>query len=132
MIRPVLAVAAALVVTACSSGSGRQQPHGSPTAAATNGPRGTQQVTINATSSFRFEPATVTAHTGLLKVNLVDIGAYPHNLSLAQPSFTSDTVTGGVGKDKTTFTLTFNHPGTYKFVCTYHSSAGMRGQFIIR
>ena len=131
MIRPVLAVAAAVVVASCSSGSG-QQPHAGPTAAAANGPRGTQQVTINATSSFRFEPATVTAHTGPLKVTLVDIGAYPHNLSVLEPHFTSDTVTGGVGKDKTTFTLTFNHAGTYKFVCTYHSSAGMRGQFIIR
>lgn len=130
---PVTALTA-FALASCSSG-----PHspGASTAAAssvaaTNGPGGVQQVTIKGTSGFRFEPATVTAHTGKLKVTLVDVGAYPHDLAVGALHTTSDTVTGGLGKDTTTFTLTFNHPGTYNFDCTYHSSAGMRGQFIIR
>lgn len=124
------------MLASCSSGS---HPHagsaagtGTGTAAASQSPGGVQQVTINATSSFRFDPSTITARTGRLKVTLVDVGAYPHNLSVGQLHTTSDTVTGGAGKSTTTFTLTFNHPGTYGFFCTYHSSAGMRGQFVIR
>jgi len=112
--RLAVAVVAVLGTASCSSGSSSAQ-----------------EVTIKATNAFRFEPARVTAHTGVVKVTLVDVGAYPHNLSVSELPHTSATVTGGLGKDTTQFSLTFNHAGTYNFFCTYHSSAGMRGQFII-
>jgi plastocyanin len=99
--------------------------------AATQGPGGLQQVTINATDEFTFEPAAITAHPGKVAVTLVDVGSYPHNLAVDVLNFTSDTVTDGIGRDTTMFTLTFDEPGTYEFVCTFHSSAGMRGQFVI-
>ena len=90
-----------------------------------------QQVTIRATNMFRFGPSTITAHSGTLKVTLLDTGGYPHNLSVASLHITSDTVTGGFGQNRTTFTLRFPHPGTYTFECTFHSSAGMRGKFVV-
>lgn len=100
-------------------------------AAATPGAGGTQQVTISATNDFRFSPATISAHPGALQVTLDDTGSYPHNLAVAALHFTSKTVTGSTGQQSTTFTLHFDKPGTYKFVCTFHSSAGMVGEFVI-
>jgi plastocyanin len=99
--------------------------------AATAGPGGVQQVTIGATNMFRFSPAVVTAHPGELRVKLVDTGSYPHNLSVDGLHITSMTVTGEPGQSSTTFTLRFGKPGTYPFKCTFHSSAGMRGEFVI-
>jgi plastocyanin len=45
--------------------------------------------------------------------------------------YTSRTVSGDPGNRSTTFTLNFATPGTYSFVCTYHSTAGMKGSFVV-
>jgi plastocyanin len=132
--RTVAAAAIVAAVAACAGPSHvdhAQSADVAKTIAATQGPDGIQEVTIKTTNDFRFDPPTVTAHTGKVKVTLVDVGSYPHNLAVAAMHFTSDTVTGGPGQNMTTFTMTFAKPGTYPFECTFHSSAGMRGTFLI-
>lgn len=109
----------------------RTEPASRPVAA-TQAPDGAQQVTIDATNMFRFSPAVVTAHVGKVQVTLVDTGSYPHNVAVDGLDFTSKTVTGDLGQNTTTFTLSFTKPGRYPFRCTFHSSAGMRGAFVIR
>ena len=125
------------VLTACSSGSARSvQP---PQA-------GVQAVTIGATDDFRFTPGDVSVHPGKVRLTLVDRGAYPHNIafstlgptslgptSLGPTSLgaTSASVSGSPGQTSTTLTLTFTRPGRYDFVCTYHSSAGMKGSLVV-
>ena len=134
MIRRSHAVAAtslALALAGCSSSSSPLHGEQLTAVAATPGPGGTQQITIDATNMFRFDPPVIKAHPGTLKITLVDTGSYPHNLSVESLHVTSQTVTGELGDTKTTFTVRFAHPGTYDFVCTFHSSAGMRGQFIV-
>lgn len=133
--RVAAAGALALAATACASGSdhhARRVATGTGDAVtAAEGPGGVQHVTIKTTNGFRFDPPTVMAHVGKLKVTLVDEGSYPHNLAIGARHFTSDTVTGDPGQNTTSFTLTFSKPGTYPFVCAFHSSAGMRGKFVI-
>ena len=63
---------------------------------------------------------------------LRDAGAYPHNLSIPDLRVTSTTVTGSLGKQSTTLRLTVSRPGTYRFICTYHSQAGMTGTLTVR
>ena len=129
-----LVVAAALTASAaaCTSKATTGGSHSEtvPTAV-TVGADGTQRVTITAMSTFRFDPARITAHTGAVTVTLKDSGSYPHNLSVRSLGVTSASVSGGFGQNTTTVTLSFTHPGTYEFVCTYHSTAGRRGQFVI-
>ncbi len=125
----------AAALTSCSSGSSATNAADSspgPAVAATIGSDGVQRVTIEATDMFRFEPATISAHPGSLTITLVDNGGYPHNLSVSGLHTTSHTVTGGPGQSRTTFMVRFPGPGTYPFECTFHSSAGMRGEFVIR
>jgi hypothetical protein len=96
--RTVAAAAIVAAVAACAGPSHvdhAQSADVAKTIAATQGPDGIQEVTIKTTNDFRFDPPTVTAHTGKVKVTLVDVGSYPHNLAVAAMHFTSDTVTGG-------------------------------------
>lgn len=128
------AAAAYLTLTACSHGStgagGATAPHGGTTATAT-GAASMQQITVHTTDKLRFEPATIAVHQGTVQITLVNEGSYPHNISVPDLHVTSATVSGSPGQQSTTTTFTFNHPGTYRFVCTFHASAGMRGQIVV-
>ena len=146
------AVAAALAVAGCGgsstpSSSAAQTPatHGPAThapathAPATHGPAthapassaSGQQVTITGTNSLRFSPMTVHVHAGKVRITLMDMGAYPHNIVIPELKVTSPTVTGDPGGAQATFTVTFAHPGRYAFHCQYHASAGMTGVFVV-
>jgi plastocyanin len=126
------AVAAALAVAGCGgsstpSSSAAQTPA---THAPTSSASG-QQVTITGTNSLRFSPMTVHVHAGKVRITLMDMGAYPHNIVIPELKVTSPTVTGDPGGAQATFTVTFAHPGRYAFHCQYHASAGMTGVFVV-
>ena len=89
------------------------------------------KITLNTTDQLMFAPLTVTTGVGTLTVTLTNNGSYPHNLFVPALHVTSTTVSGGPGSTSTTVTLHFTRPGRYPFMCTYHASAGMRGQFIV-
>ena len=116
------ALALPLVITGCGGSSNHN---------ATRDPEGVQQVTINTTDQFRFTPMDIRAHVGTLRIVLTDAGSYPHNISFGSLHATSETVSGSPGQQKTSFSVTFTHAGVYDFVCTFHSSAGMKGQVTV-
>ena len=116
------AFALPVLVTACAGSS-----HTAPSTTST----GVQQVTIDTTDQFRFAPATLRAHVGTLRIALTDHGSYPHNIAFSDLHSTSATVSGDPGQRQTTFTVRFTHAGTYDFVCTFHSSAGMSGRVTV-
>ena len=116
----VLAVAALL--GGCSSGSSPKASTGAP---------GVQAVTIGATDDFSFAPTEVKVHPGQVRITLVDKGSYPHNISFPSLGKTSASVSGSPGQMSTTLVMTFDKPGRYDFVCTYHSSAGMKGDLVV-
>jgi plastocyanin len=136
------AMAAALAVAGCGgsgapSGSAAQTPatHAPGTSApGTSAPAGSasgQQVTITGTNSLRFSPMTVHVHAGKVRITLMDMGAYPHNIVIPRLGVTSRTVTGDPGGGRVSFTVTFAHPGRYPFHCQYHASSGMTGVFVV-
>jgi len=117
------AVALMASLTGCSSSSDGNASAGDPTEV--------QAVTFRATDQFRFEPATATVHTGKVRITLTDAGSYPHNISFPGLHQTSASVSGSPGQTSATLDLTVNTPGHYSFVCTYHSSAGMKGELVV-
>lgn len=125
--RLVAAAVALLVSTVACGGSSR------PTAGsdAKKGTVGVQQLTIDTTDDFRFVPADLQAHVGTLRIVLTNHGSYPHNISFPALHATSKTVSGNPGQQTTTFVVTLAHPGSYDFVCTFHSSAGMKGHVTV-
>ena len=110
----------ALLVGCASASSSPKVPSGA-----------VQSVTIGGTDGFRFTPSDVTVHPGPVRITLVDEGSYPHNISLPALGKTSASVSGSPGQTSTTLLLTVTTPGRYSFVCTYHSSAGMKGALVV-
>jgi len=119
--RVAFAPAVLALLVGCASASTSPKP------AAT----GQQSVTIGATDDFRFSPAEVRVHPGTVRITLVDKGSYPHNISFPALGKTSPSVSGSLGQTSTTLVMTFDKPGRYDFVCTYHSSAGMKGALVV-
>lgn len=141
-----------LIVSGCSAASGASPAasagHTSPASSAAGssssssaagagasssaaGAGATQHIRIVANNNFRFAPSTVRVHTGKVRITLVDSGAYPHNLVIPAIGVNSATVSGDPGGTQISVTATFPHPGSYRFYCVYHQSAGMVGTFIV-
>ena len=86
---------------------------------------------VTAGDDFRFTPAALEAESGPVTIELRDDGSYPHNISFPALHATSKTVTGSLGEQTTTLQLNVPKPGTYRFICTYHSKAGMTGTLTV-
>lgn len=114
-----VAVAGGLAVAGCASSAPASAP-----------PAG-QHVTITGTNSLRFSPMLVHVHTGIVRITLTDMGAYPHNIVIPALGVTSASVTGDPGGGQVSFTVTFAHVGRYAFHCQYHASVGMTGVFVV-
>jgi plastocyanin len=120
-------VAGIAVAGFAGGGTGTAAPAGPPARAAAAG----QQVTIVGNNSLRFAPMVVRLHTGTVRITLMDMGAYPHNVVIPALGITSPTVTGDPGGTQVSFSVTFTRPGSYPFHCQYHQSAGMTGTFVV-
>ena len=124
---PLVLLTAAACGGTSAPGTGAATAAPPPSVTAVAGADGVQQVTIDTTDMFRFAPRAIRARVGRLRIVLTDSGNYPHDISFPALHTTSATVSGEPGQRKTTLTVTFDGPGTYEFVCTFHSSAGMKG-----
>ena len=90
-------------------------------------------VSITVNDAFRFSPAHVTAKSGDITLRLVASGSYPHNLALPQLHMTSTTVGTSVGEPRTTLIRLHDvKRGVYRFLCTFHSKAGMTGELVVQ
>lgn len=116
---------AAVGLTACGGSSDTSAAKGP--AVPVKGSGDNQTVTIKGNDMLRFSPMHITAQTGTLKVTLVDSGSYPHNIEFTTLHVKSGTVSGDPGNGTTSVTLHLSKPGQYPFICTYHSTAGMKG-----
>ena len=120
-----ITMAAALAGAACgessSTSSSASSSSGSSSSAASAGSAGanlgTAAVTINATDSLKFDPATVTAHTGDI-VAWKNTGSVTHTVTFdSQPSL-NDNALNAQGN----WQVKFSTAGTYQFHCTIHPS----------
>jgi plastocyanin len=113
-----------LAAAGCTSSSSA----GRDSAAASSG-----QVTVTGTDAFRFTPARVTANAGDVSVRLTASGSYPHNIAFPQLHMTSATVGTAPGNARSALLQLHGvHPGVYRFICTFHSKAGMTGELVVK
>lgn len=125
----LLAVLIALPLAACGSSSsspGDSGDSGDPGVAAA-GPADAQTITVDSTDDLDFVPEVIAAKVGTLTITLGNSGQISHNLVFDDKGLPAiGTVTGG----KTlSATYTFDKPGTYTFVCTFHN--GMDGKVVV-
>jgi plastocyanin len=132
--KPLLAVVSLIAVSAlaaCSSGDSQPDAASAPSVAAAAA-TGVQLVTLHVTDRLRFTPDSISVHPGKVRLTLVDDGSYPHNFSIPSLHVVSPTVSGNPGQTSATTTLTLTKPGTYPFVCTFRSAAGMHGEIVVK
>jgi plastocyanin len=105
----------------------RRPQTGTATAAIVNG---VQEVTIEATDTYRFVPSTIVVHPGQVRIVLKNVGTgAPHNWSLQ--GFPADFVPLASAKQTQTATFMAPAPGRYTFVCTIHVQQGQTGTMIV-
>jgi len=123
---PTALLGAALALTACGGGDdGPGEPNGGTVQA--EGPADAQTATVVSVDGLKYDPGTVEAVVGTLELTHRNASDVPHNLTFDDDALGAiDTVTGGQSK---AITLTFSEPGTYVFVCTFHS--GQVGQVVV-
>lgn len=121
-------LAALLVAGAVLSGCAGAQPH--PRTGGTvqaTGPADEQTATVVSVDGLRYDPSSVQARVGTLTLTHRNDSPVPHDLA-----FTDDglgaiaTVTAGQSRSTT---LTFDTPGTYDFLCTFHP--GQVGEVVV-
>ncbi len=121
----------ALALTACAGGGGGGGGGGGDregeTSVDATGPADAQVATVISNDQIEFEPATVNAKVGTLRLTHRNGGSIPHNLVFGDDALGgTETLTGG---KEETLTLTLKEPGTYDFVCTIHS--GQDGKVVV-
>ena len=122
------AAALALLLAGCGSGGGGSDAGGASNGSVTtSGPASAQTVTIDSTDKLQFTPNEIDAKVGTVKLTLTNAGQASHNLVFDDTALAKiGTVVGGRSLSQT---YTFSAPGTYRFVCTFHS--GMIGKVVV-
>lgn len=125
---PLLVLLTGALLCGCHNGPNDNPHPGTSTAAVVDG---VQQVTIEATSDYRFKPSTITVHPGKVRIILKNVGkGAPHNWSLT--GFPADFVPLTPAGSTAAATFTAPSPGTYTFVCTIHLRQGQTGKLIVK
>lgn len=120
----------ALTVTSCSNTKNaiqREPNTGSSTAGVV---AGAQHVIVVVDDRYRFDPATITVHPGMVTITLEHKGTgAPHDLQVL--GFPSDSVPLVSHGQTVSSTFTAPSPGRYEFVCTIHRALGQTGTLVV-
>jgi FtsP/CotA-like multicopper oxidase with cupredoxin domain len=108
-------------VSATAPASAPATPAAQTPAASTSTNDGAQVVMLD----DRFEPRTLTIPAGTT-VTFVNKGADWHSVAAFDGSYQSGQIAPGAS-----YSVTFDKPGTYSYICNHHARQGMTGQIIV-
>ena len=117
------------VLAACSSATTTK-----PSAGAASGSATTQQLTVQAMDTMKFDPPTLTAKAGQpIQVTLDNTGQLLHDFSITE-GVSQPVKTIALPGQKAVATFTIDKPGTYTYFCSQpgHEQAGMKGTLTIQ
>ena len=117
------------VLAACTSATADQAFGGAASGSAT-----TQQLTVKAMDTMKFDPPTLTAKAGQpIQVTFDNTGALVHDFSITEGVSQPVTSVAQPGQKAVT-TFTIDKPGTYTYFCSQpgHEQAGMKGTLTIQ
>ncbi|MCW2601659.1 MAG: blue (type 1) copper domain protein [Frankiales bacterium] len=123
MKRTLTAAGVAVLLVGCGGGSSKVNSG----SATTGGAPGAQTVTVTMRDSLSFSPGTVNAKVGTLTLNVSNTGLVPHNLVFADAALGRTKTVNG--KESVPLRVVFDKPGTFTFMCTFHS--GMVGKVVV-
>ncbi len=132
----VLLVAGLPLLAACGGGSGTTAAKPAAGSASADGSGGaTQQPTVKALDTMKFEPATLSAKAGQsIQVTIDNTGQTIHDFTIEQGVPSKVQVIAQPGQKATMAPFTIDKPGSYTFFCSQpgHEAAGMKGTLTIQ
>jgi uncharacterized cupredoxin-like copper-binding protein len=93
-----------------------------------------EQITVTGTDDFRFNPSTITVKAGQpLQVTFQNGGEILHDFTVQQGLAKPVVILEEGGKSGSA-TVTYDKPGTYKFLCSQpgHDQLGMHGTITVQ
>jgi len=86
---------------------------------------------VSATSQLKFDPAELTVAAGT-KVTWTNVGGTYHTVTGGDGTADSSSpINGTLPSDGSTYSVTFDKPGTYKYFCSPHVASGMKGTIVV-
>ncbi len=131
----VLLVAGLPLLAACGGGSGTTAAKPAAGSASAGGGGATQQLTVKALDTMKFEPATLSAKAGQpIQVTIDNTGQTIHDFTIEQGVPSKVQVIAQAGQKATTAPFTIDKPGSYTFFCSQpgHEAAGMKGTLTVQ
>jgi uncharacterized cupredoxin-like copper-binding protein len=117
------------VLAACTSATATKPSDGAASGSAT-----TQQFTVKAMDTMKFDPPTLSAKAGQpIQVTLDNTGQLLHDFSITEGVSQPVKISAQPGQKAVT-TFTIDKPGTYTYFCAEpgHEQAGMKGTLTIQ
>jgi nitrite reductase (NO-forming) len=117
------------VLAACTTATATKSSDG-----AASGSTATQQLTVKAMDTMKFDPPTLNAKAGQpIQVTLDNTGALVHDFSITEGVSQPVKSIAQPGQ-KAVATFTIDKPGTYTYFCSQpgHEQAGMKGTITIQ
>jgi plastocyanin len=131
---PLLAAMLAALLMLAAAFTGACQRGGASSASAAGGETVSQQWTIKAQDSMKFEPPTLTVPVSQpVQVTLVNDGTLIHDFVLTQGAAQPVKIEAN-GKSSASGSFTITQAGTYTYICGQpgHEAAGMKGTIVAR
>jgi plastocyanin len=116
MRRRALALLVPLVLTGCGGGGSGST---SGPAVATTGSADAQTISVDTSDALKFDPRSIAAQVGTVTFTVSNSGVVPHNLVFDGDLGKTGTING---KESQPLKVRFDKAGTFRFVCTFHSS----------
>jgi nitrite reductase (NO-forming) len=116
------------VLAACTSATATKPSDGAASGSAT------QQLTVKAMDTMKFDPPTLSAKAGQpIQVTLDNTGQLVHDFSVTE-GVSQPVKTIAQPSQKAVATFTIDKPGTYTYFCSQpgHEEAGMKGTLTIQ
>jgi nitrite reductase (NO-forming) len=117
------------VLAACTAATATKPSDGASAGSAT-----TQQLTVKAMDTMKFDPSTLSAKAGQpIQVTLDNTGALVHDFSITEGVSQPIKSIAQPGQ-KAVATFTIDKPGTYTYFCSQpgHEQAGMKGTLTVQ
>lgn len=127
-----LTVATSLVAGCGSDTSDGVAEDAGPTAVTlTPGPDGVQEVTVDASDSYKFTPSTIEVKVGKVRLTMINNAEQAtHSLAFKPGGPEEDIPFLGPGEEDT-IDFSVDLPGEYEFFCTFHEALNQRGTLVV-
>lgn len=136
--RGALLLLALTVATSLAAGCGSDASEGvaenaGPTSVTlTPGPDGVQEVTVDASDSYKFTPSTIEVKVGKVRLTMINNAEQATHSLAFKPGGPEEDIPFLAPGEEDTIDFSVDLPGEYEFFCTFHEALNQRGTLVVK